>query len=388
MLALEGIRIIEIGTHGPAAFCGGMLGDLGAEVVRIEVPVGSPLWKQSAFARKNNDHAWQTANRNKQSIAIDLDTADGREVAHALVSRADVLLEESLPGSLRTAVLDYAGCRRLSQRIVYCSITPYGQEGPYSHLPGDDLTAEALGGYMMMEGNSLGNIGNPVQGPPALPTILVAEHKAATHGAIAIMAALWHRRSSGRGQQIDISMLDGVVSQQGVRSRGRRELNLSGGIRETKDGKYVALAAGEPWTWANLIRTLGGPAEYEDRTVVQADRAKAQEVDAFLTNRFKTKARDEWISIFAGVDTELTPVYQPEEVANDPQMSMRHQQVEITTMDGRRMLQYGIPMHLPDTPGAVRSPAPQPGQDAEAVLRQLGYDAQAIRRLRQAGVVG
>ncbi len=390
MQALEGIRIVEIATHGPAAFCGGMLGDLGAEVIRIEVPADSALWRKSAFARKDHDHAWQTANRNKQSITLDLSTPAGREVAQALVSRADILLEEFLPGSLKPASLDYESCQRLNPGIVYCSITPYGQEGPYSHLPGDDLTAQAVGGYMMMEGSSLGNIGNQVEGAPILPTILAAEHKAATHASIAIMAALWNRRSSGRGQAVDISMLDGVVSQQGVRPMGRqrREFNLSGGIRETKDGKWVALAAGEPWTWANLIRVLGGPAEYEDRAAVESDRAKALEVDAFMTDRFKTRTRDEWMAAFEGVDTEVTPVYTPEEVAHDPQMSLRQQQIEVTTVDGRRMLQYGIPMHLPDTPGAVRTPAPRPGQDTDEVLGQLGYDAQAIKRLRSAGALG
>ncbi|MDO8751068.1 MAG: CaiB/BaiF CoA-transferase family protein [Dehalococcoidia bacterium] len=390
MLALEGIHIVEIGTHGPAAFCGGMLGDLGAGVVRVELPEASALFGQSAFARKDHDHAWQTANRNKQSIAVDLGTPGGLNVVQGLVAWADVLLEESLPGALRNSSLGYDRCRTLNSRLVYCSITAYGQDGPYSHMAGDDLTAQALGGYMLMEGNSLGNIGNPVQGPPRLPTILVAEHKAATHGAIAIMAALWHRRSSGQGQFIDISMLDGVVSQQAVQPMGRqrRHVDLSHGIREAKDGKYVALAAGEPWTWANLVRTLGGPEEYVDRAAVEADQAKAVEVDRFLADIFKTKTRDEWIAVFDGVDTEVTPVYLPEEVAHDPQMRLRQQQIEVTTVDGRRSLQYGIPMHLPETPGAVRSPAPLPGQDAETVLRQLGYDTQAIRRLREEGAVG
>lgn len=390
MLALQGVRIVEIGTHGPAAFCGGMLGDLGAEVVRVELPVASALFGQSAFARKDNDHAWQTANRNKQSITVDLDTPEGLEVIQGLVAWADVLLEEFLPGALRGASLDYERCHHINPKLVYCSITAYGQDGPYSHLPGDDITAQALGGYMMMAGNSLGNIGNPVQGPPRLPTILVAEHKAATHGAIAILSALWHRRTSGQGQSIDISMLDGVVSQQAVQPMGgqRREINLSGGIRETKDGKYVALAAGESWTWANLVRTLGGPEEYTDRVAIEADHAKVQEVNRFMVDRFKTKTRDEWVSAFEGVDTAVTPVYQPEEVAHDPQMRLRQQQIEVTTVDGRRSLQFGIPMHLPETPGAVRSPAPRPGQDAEAVLRQLGYKEQDIRRLREEGAVG
>ena len=390
MLALEGMHIVEIGTHGPAAFCGGMLGDLGAEVVRVEVPAASALFGQSAFARKDHDHAWQTANRNKQSISLDLDTPGGREVMQALVAWADVLLEEFLPGALRDVSLDYESCRHLNLRVVYCSITAYGEDGPYSHLPGDDLTAQALGGYLLMEGNTLGNIGNPVQGPPTLPTILVAEHKTATHGAIAIMAALWRRRGSGQGQFIDISMLDGVVSQQAVRPMGsqRRQVNLSSGIRESKDGGYVALAAGEPWTWANLVRTLGGPEEYEDRAAVEADLAKTLEVAAFMADRFKTKTRDEWMAAFEAVDTAVTPVYLPEEVAQDPQMRLRQQQIEVTTVDGRRSLQYGIPMHLPETPGAVRSPAPRPGQDTEPVLRQLGYDDQGIRRLREAGAEG
>ena len=376
MLPLEGIHVLELDTRGPASFSAGMLGDLGAEVIRVELPAGAALAGRRALTSYQHDHARETANRNKQSITVAIDSERGMEVMEALVGWADVLLEEFLPGAMGEAGLGSERLHAINPRLVHCAITAYGHDGPYRNLPGDELTAQALGGYLQMRGNSLGNVANPVRGHSALPGAMVAEHKAASHAVIAVLAALRHRRMSGVGQFIDVSLLDGVVAQEAVRPMGggdRREgeRRPSGGIYETKDGRYLALAAGEPWAWTNLITTLDRP-DYSDIRAINDDYNKGREVYDFVVSAFKTKTRDEWLAVFEDVDTEVAPVYLAEEVSGDPQMRLRDQQIEITTVDGRTLMQYGIPIHLSDTPGAVRGPAPRPGQDTDEVLRALG----------------
>ena len=395
-LALEGVRVLELARVAPHFFCTMMLSDMGAEVLKIETPLTAestreggdePLAGQWA-ARKEN---YAYLNRNKRSIAIDLKAPEGKEVLYQLARETDVVVDGFRPGVVKRLGVDYETLSRINPRIIFCSITGYGQDGPYRLLPGHDINYISLAG-------ALGLIGDK-GGRPVPPLNLIADYAGGSlHSIIGILMALVARERTGRGQYIDISMADAVVSlisteigsyfNTGDPPR-RGEGFLSGStpcyaVYATKDEKWISLGCLEPHFWINLCRALGR----EDYIPHQWDEGqKKDEIASFLKQTFLTRNRDEWFELFKDKDIAIGKVYDLDELESDPQVQHRRLVVEVEDARGKKWKQVGLPIKMSDTPGRIKGLAPALGEHTGEVLRELGYTSEAIARLLQDGTV-
>ncbi|MBI2303629.1 MAG: CoA transferase [Chloroflexi bacterium] len=391
-LPLEDIKVLDLCRLAPGSFCTMILGDLGADVLRIEEPEGERRGRPLATnADEKRSLAFSPTRRNKRSIILNLKMDGARDIFYQLAKRADVVVEGFRPGVVRRLGVDYDTVSRVNPRIVYCSISGYGQKGPYRKTPGHDINYVAMSGALSLITDG--------EGRPVVPANLLADLAGGgMQAAIGILAALMARHKTGRGQMVDIAMTDGVIyllANVVARyfSHGElpqpREGPLTGGlphynVYETRDGRYIALGALEPWFWENLCRAL----EREDLIPYQNNTDKYKEIFAFLTQVFRTKTRDEWFSLLGDKDTCVTPVYTLDEVFADPQIQQRRMVAEIHHPTWGKVQQVGIPIKLTETPGQIRSLAPYPGQHTEEVLAELGYRPEQIRELQAAKIVG
>lgn len=385
MQALEGIRVIEMGSHLPGEYCTMLLADLGADVIRIDNPnPRRPEGGREAF--------YALINRNKRSMGLDLKHPEAQEILQRLIPSVDVMVECNRPGVNRRLGADYETLSAINPRLIYCAITGYGQEGPYRMLPGHDVNYIALGGVLDLTGAAAS--------APAIPGVNVADLGGGTMYAIlGILTALMAREKTGRGQVVDVGMLDGVVAWlEAVHGAGyfstgaapgRGQWRLSGaypfyGSYECADGKYISLGVLEPWFWSNLCRVLGR----EDLVpLMEAEGPEREAVKDALSQAFKTRPRDEWFVILREADVESAPVNSMAETFEDPQVRVRGMVTEVEHPTLGRLRQPGLPVKLSDTPGSIRRPAPRSGQDTEEILTSLSYDAARIAALRAAHII-
>lgn len=403
MLALEGIKILDLAHLPPGALCTMILGDLGAEVLKIEAPpdpsgrVGLGLSPIGEERRK--EAAYNPLNRNKRSIGLNLRSEPARQIFYRLAEKADVIVEGFRPGVVKRLGVDYETVSKMNPRIVYCSLSGYGQEGPYRNLPGHDVNYLAVTGALDLIGSR--------GGPPVIPLNLIADFAGASlHGVMGILAALVARDKTGKGQYVDIAYTDGVLTlltwlttnyflDGSIPKRG--ETFLSGaypyyGVYETKDDKYISIGCAEPWFWENLCRLLGRedyiPYHFTPEHRLHAPDDKLEEISAHLRQVFLTKTRDEWFDLLAEKDVPAGKVYTMDEAFSDPQMLQRQMVIEIDHPTLGKVKQVGIAIKLSETPGKVRSLSPLFGEHTEEVLLELGYNREEIGKLRQTGAIG
>jgi crotonobetainyl-CoA:carnitine CoA-transferase CaiB-like acyl-CoA transferase len=391
-MALEGVKIIDLTRLGPGPYCTMLLADMGADVIKIEAGGGRAAQMIQAMAAEAEERqrAFNAEGRNKRSIVLNLKLDEAREVFYKLVKDADVVVEEFRPGVLKRLGVDYDTISRINPRIILCSITGYGQEGPYAQLPGHDINYLSTAGAQSMIG--------PRGGPPVMTFNLIGDYSGGSmQAALGITLALIARERTGRGQHVDISMTDGIVSlMHGEaagyfdtgRVPGRGDLLVIGGapfygVYETKDGKYVSIGALEPWFYANLCELLGR----EDLLAYEWDATKWDELSAEFREIFRTKTRDEWVELLRQKDVCVAPVYTVDEVFKDPQVLHRKMVVEIDHPTLGTIKQVGIGIKLSDTPGSVKSTAPKPGAHSDDILLSLGYTRESIEKLRESGAV-
>lgn len=384
MMPLEGIRVLDLSRYAPGPYCTMLLADLGADVIVVEEPPGVGRRVDAEMNVSDRSKAFLPMGRNKRSVALDLKDERMREAFFRLVDRADVVVEGFRPGVAARLGVDYEAVSRRTPRAVYCSISGYGQTGPHANLVGHDLNYISLAGV-------LGMIGWPGQ-PPAIPLNIIADFAGGgLFAAFAILAALHARLRTGRGQYIDMAMSDGVLSlaclaasdyfASGTPPRPG-EHYLSGvlpcyHVYATADDKWLSVACMEPWFWRNLCAALG----CEQYGPEQFNAEKFPEVFDFLCRRFREKTRDEWFAELKGRDICVTPVYGLDEAVADPHSAARAMVVEVEHPEYGTIRQIGVAPKFSDTPGRVRTPAPQPGQHTEEVLREIGYSAEEIARL-------
>jgi len=400
MLALEGIKIIDLSWQGPGPFCTMILGDLGAEVIRVGPPPAANA-RQAARQTGSRAVAHQASNRNKKSILIDLKSEEGRSIFYRMAEESDVIVDGFRPGVVKRLRIDYQTVSKINPGIIYCAISGYGQDGPYRDLPGHDINYISIAGAL----NLIGEAGRQ----PVIPLNLVADYGGGgMNAAVGILGAIIARGKTGKGQYIDVSLTDTVISLltqsvldgyflSGIAPE-RGESALGGGypyyaIYQTKDGKFISFGCLEPWLWENLCREIGKEEfiafnPVGERLSEQTGDERRQEIFASLRQLFLTRTRDEWFDLLSQKDVPIGKVYSLDEVFNDPQVLHREMVIEVEHPTEGKVKQVGIAIKMSDTPGKVRNLAPLPGEQTDEILRGFGYNDEGIKQLRQRGIVG
>ena len=376
---LKGFRIVEMGGLGPAPFAGGLLGDLGAAVVRID-RCARP------GAEPETPRRFDFYNRNKRSVALDLKQPAAVATVLKLVAKADALIEGFRPGVMERLGLGPEVCRVSNPRLVYARMTGWGQTGPIAQEAGHDINYLALTG-------ALHALGEPDRPPPP-PLNLVADlGGGALYLVVGLLAAALEARQSGQGQVLDVAMIDGVTHlmsafqafrQQGTWTDRRADNIVDGGAPyygsyETRDGKYVAVGAMEPAFYANLLAVIGlEPSSLPD----QNDRGCWPATRERFAAAFRTRSRDEWVAAAAGRDACLAPVLTIDEAPGHPQMRAREVYAEF---DG---LRHPSPApRFARTPATLRRTTPEPGRDSREALEDWGFSPQEIAALEASKVL-
>ena len=400
--ALEGIRVLDLSRLAPGPYGSMLLGDMGAEVILVEEagrPSGRRAGRQRPDVRGDNETpegrrrtAYNAFGRNKRSIRINLKSTEGRELFYRLVDDADVVLEGYRPGVSERLGVGYATLSARNPRLVYCSISGYGQEGPYRDTVGHDINYIAMAGALGM----IGRKGTP----PAIPVNVIADYAGGgLMAAFAITVALLAREETGRGQYVDMAMTEGVMSLiTGLASTffadgvaiAPEEHRLNGGwayynVYETADGKWLSIGSVEPWFFARLCEILGRP-EYGAHQY-STDAARREEMAEYFRAQFKTKTRDAWFETLFDEDICVAPVYSLSEAFADSHNRERRMVVELEAPGVGPVKQVGVAPKFSETPGRVRHTAPYPGQDTDAILESLGVEASVIADLRAREVV-
>jgi alpha-methylacyl-CoA racemase len=376
---LHGFRIIELAGIGPAPFAGGLLADLGADVVRIDriARPGAPFDLPPQF---------DFYNRNKRSIALDLKQPAAAQAVLRMAARADALIEGFRPGVAERLGLGPEACLAANPRLVYGRMTGWGQDGPLAQEAGHDINYLALAG-------ALGSIGAPDRPPPPPLNVIADLGGGALYLAVGVLAAAFEARASGRGQVVDAAMIDGVSNlmsmfhafrQLGIWTAQRGENLLDGGAHfyrtyETADGRYVAVGALEPQFYANLIEALGLAGEALPE---QTDRSAWPSMSDRFAAIFRTRSRDEWVAATAGRDACVSPVLDIDEAPDHPHLRARETHKPFA--DARH------PNPAPRferTPAALRLPAPALGAHSRVALAEWGVPEAEIDALEAAGAM-
>jgi crotonobetainyl-CoA:carnitine CoA-transferase CaiB-like acyl-CoA transferase len=392
---LKGVRVLDLSRVLTGPFCSMILSDLGAEVIKVEMPgEGDDTRTYPPFIGGLSSY-FMSVNRGKKSVTLDLKKAEAREAIYRLAERSDIFLENFRPGVTARLGVDYENIRKVNPGIIYCSISSFGQTGPYASWPGYDIIIQGMGGLM-------GITGEPGR-PPVRVGIAISDIGAGMWAAIAILAALRVREKTGVGQYIDISLLDGVVSWMtyaaGIYFATGRPPERMGSAHpsmvpyqafEAGDGKYLLIAAGNDRLWATLCEGMGLKELAEDPRFSTMDRRVENrgELIPILEGEFRKRPRDEWLERLRRLGFPCGPVYTLDEVFRDPHVLSRGMLIEMEHPELGVIKQIGPPMKFSETPCTVGSPPPRLGEHTEEVLRAVaGYSDEEIERLRRASAI-
>ncbi len=377
--ALDGITVIDLSRLLPGPYCSMILADHGARVIAIE---DRRFLSDGLF--------FNLINRNKEHMSLNLKTGEGLEIFFRLVQTADVLLEGFRPGVVARLGVDYESVREVNPRIVYCSITGYGQDGPYRDRVGHDANYLSYAGVLDL-------IGEPGR-PPSIPGVQIADIAGGgMNAAMGILLALFAREKTARGQYIDISMTDGMVGflpavlffrqltgQDPARGDGMLSHRYACyNTYETADGRYLSIGAVEYRFWKKLCEVLGVP---EYAKLQYDDRRRAEIID-FMRATFRMKTLAEWEARLGDLDICWGRVQSLTEVLNDPLFRAREMVVEAEDKDGKKSKTLGVSVKLSETPGSIRTPPVEFGGSTAAILRELGYDDAKIKDLVEKEVI-
>jgi alpha-methylacyl-CoA racemase len=385
MKALAGIKVLDWTRLLPGPFATMVLGDLGAQIDKIEDLQGGDYLRHIPPLVGDTSSIFLALNRGKRSARLDLKKPSAREAFVALARHYDVLVEQFRPGVLDRLGVSHAALLEANPRLVVCALTGYGQTGPLAKRAGHDLNYLARAGVLGFQG--------PVDGPPAVPAVQMADIGGALWSVIGVLSALAEREKSGRGQVVDVAMIEAsmsfAVASFGLGFGGtparRGDEPLTGGIAPyatyaTKDGRAVALAALEPKFWLGFCAGVGIEAELE--ALIPGPHRAA--IKARLAAIFLARTRDEWAAFGEAHDCCLEPVLEPHEIASDAHHVARKTFFTIDSPWGA-LAQLRTPL---TDPNAAYAPPPRAGEHTEAILREAGISTEAIAKLRADGAIG
>lgn len=382
--------MLDLSRLLPGPFASMMLGDLGAEVIKVEEPrTGDPTrWSKPAIGKQSA--AFLQVNRNKKSIALDLKQPAARDLFLRLAETADVVLEQFRPGVVDRLGVGYEALKPVNPRLVYCSLSGFGQTGPHRERSGHDMNYLALAGVLGLTTDE--------RGKPVIPGVQVADLAGGMVAAFAILAALMARERTGQGQYVDVSMFDVMLAMLAIPAAhhfaGHRlevggKYALSGAypfynVYETSDGRYMTLGALEPKFWANFCRAVGR----EQWAARQFDDGERRE-NLFneLRALFKSRTQSEWIELMRDADCCCEPVLSMSEAFAHAQTTAREMVSQVATTSGEPVAQLAPPYKLSDTPTEMRVGAPALGAHTDELLEAIGVSAPERERLRAAGAI-
>jgi crotonobetainyl-CoA:carnitine CoA-transferase CaiB-like acyl-CoA transferase len=395
MRPLDGIRVVDLTRFLAGPYCTQELGDFGADVIKIE-PLGGDGTRYQTLRGDllGNSYFFAAANRNKRSIAIDVRNDAGKEIVLRLARRADVFVENFRPGVMDRLGLGYDILRKHNARLIYCSVTGFGSDGPYGERPGFDQVGQGMSGFMSITGQE-----------PTGPTragIALADLTCATTACRGILLALLARERTGKGQVVRVAIVDSMVAlltwsagmyfetgtPPGV-AGNHHPLSSPFGVYYAKDGPFN-LAAGNERMWERLCDVLGLQHLCDDpRFRTTNDRVAHREaLDPILNDAFKSRTRSEWVDYLNERGIACGPIYNLAEVFQDPQIQHQQMLVEMPHPVHGTVKLLGMPVKLSDTPGEFRLAPPLLGQHTEEILREAGYAPEAIVELRAGGAIG
>ncbi|NLC76919.1 MAG: CoA transferase [Clostridia bacterium] len=390
---LKGLRVLDLTRLLPGGYATQLLGDLGAEVLKVEDPWQGDYmrWMQPHFPGTKESSLFWGLNRNKKSITLNLKSETGKELFLDLVKKYDVVIEGFRPGVMEGLGLGYGRLKEVNPRLIMCSISGYGQDGPYRLRAGHDINYIALAGILGLTGKS------PEEDPVIPPVQLGDIGGGALMAVIGILAAYISRQKTGRGQYVDVSMLDGILSwlamllmeqrAKGPEAMERGRMLLTGGevcynVYRTKDGKYLSLGALEPKFWEGFCRAVGR----EDLIKEQFSRDPA--VKEEVVNIFLSKTREEWEALLADKDICCEPVLTLEEAKNHPQLTARQMFRPMPHPQAGPVDVLGPPLKFTEETEGPDTPPPGYGADTEEVLiKELGLSRDRIKELKKQGII-
>lgn len=393
---LTGTTVLDLGRILSGPYCTMVLADLGAEVVKVEHPLGGDTARGNGPMVEGVSTYFLSVNRGKKSVTLDLSKEQGREVLIGLARQADVLVENFVPGTMRRFGLDYEALKAQNPRLIYCSISGFGQTGPYAGLPALDVIVQGMGGIMSITGEP--------GGPPIRPGASLGDIAAGLFAAVGILAALAERAVSGRGQAVDIGMMDcqvAILENALARYLNAGELPQPLGTRhpvftpfqafEAADGwVVVAIVGGRNDQWPLFCATIGRVdlIDVPDFADGWLRTQNYQRLEPLLRQVFQRRTVGEWVAAFREVGIACGPVNSIAQVAEDRQVAARQMIAEVPGPDSRTFKVVSTPVKLSRTPGRVDRPAPALGEHTEQVLRQrLGLSSEQVQALREQGVV-
>jgi formyl-CoA transferase len=394
-LPLSGYRVLDFSRILAGPYCTMILGDQGAEVIKVERPgTGDDTRTWGPPFAGGESAYYLCCNRNKKSIVVDLKNPSGLELLVELARTSDVLVENFTPGLMRNWGLDYDTLRKINPRLVYASITAYGQDGPYRDRPGYDMVLSAVGGLMWITGE---RDGTPCKVGVAITDVLTGIY---TSGAIT-SALLWRERT-GRGQYLDVSLLDAQVSalaniasnylvagQEATRWGTAHESIVPYQVFPTKD-RPIAIAVANQKLWVNFCK-LVDKQEWMDDPRFESNPKRVENREALLPlidELFSQKTCDEWMDMLVGASIPCGPVNNMEHLFSDPQVQHRDMVAEVPHPTIGTLRLAGIPVKYSETPGTVRLHPPILGEHTDEVLTDvLGYTPERIASLKEQGAV-
>jgi len=388
--ALLGLKVIDLTRLLPGPLATMLMGDMGAEIIKIELP-NAPDYARNFPPYKNGESlAFLAFNHSKQSLALDYQVEEGKQILLGLVKEADIFIEQFRPAYLAKMGLGYEDLKKINPKIIYVSLTGYGQTGKYKDLAGHDLNYIGFAG--LLAGNRFS--------APQMPTTQMADIAGGSYMAIiGCLAALYARERTGEGQWVDVAMLDGCMplainalswAWNVGKAQAREQGLLSGGminyaIYPCKDGKFIALGTLEAKFWQKFC-TLIQKQEWTNR-MVAPDKATFMQWKNELTVVFQTQNSDYWAAIGFENDLLISPIYEADEADKDEHIRSRNMVVEVEHPKAGKIKNIGAPIKFSATPAQVFRPSPLLGEDSEAILKEMGISESAIKELKSKGII-
>ncbi|GAB3418252.1 CaiB/BaiF CoA transferase family protein [Flindersiella endophytica] len=394
MNALDGIKVIELSTLFAGPLTATFLGDFGASVVKVEHPRKPDPSRTHGVSKDGIGLWWKVIGRNKRTVTIDLSRPEGQDLLCRLAEDADVLVENFRPGTLERWNLGYERLSAINPGLVLARVTGFGQTGPYARRPGFGTLAEAMSGFASLTGEP--------EGPPVLPPFGLADGIAALATAYAVMVALRSREQTGRGQVVDLAIIEPILMLLGPqitafdqlgfiqpRSGNRSANNAPRNIYRTADGRWLAVSTSAQ-SIAERVMRLVGRADLVEQPWFATGRQRAEhadELDAAVGSWIAARSAAEVVSAFEEAQAAVAPIYDASDIVADPQYNAIGTIASVDDPDFGELRMQNQLFRLSETPGAIRWSGRALGADTDSVLGELGLSAGEIARLREAGVV-